>query len=287
MEKEVRAMLDKGEKVTLIAKLSNNFIDYNHTYKLLTINEYDRFLIRNELNLKETWLNLEHLDKYFKLKQPKDPKELIGRKVKGFRFKDGSCGLRYQDFFEQYVGEIGIINSISPYGTDNYVIKFDNGKKFIYPSDQIEAHLLPEKKTKKERIEELENLYQKLEEKFEAFCSEFSEKVVASQHSNNISATEGISGAFSYAIDSAQKQAPEFWYVDIVEEKDSELLPKFKEWYLKKAELSGFAKNWSVMGYAGRKNDNGYDREDNAEDFKNSDKMQKITLNEWNKWFNK
>lgn len=137
---------------------------------------------------------------------------------------------------------------------------------------------MKKKKTKKERIEELEKRIEQLEEKL-------SKRVATSQQANNISATEGISGAFSYAIDSAQKQAPEFWYVDIQKEKDSELLPKFKEWF-NKVTGGGFEFIFPLYGYSGWNSNNGYDCHGYCWGA-NSDKMQKITLNEWNHWFNK
>jgi len=127
-----------------------------------------------------------------------------------------------------------------------------------------------EKKTKKERIEELEKRVEQLEKAIEIGMKELSKL------------TDPKFNRFSQP----EKQAPEFWYVDIVEEKDSELLPKFKEWFLEKAEFEWlFGSN--NYGWSNSPSRNGYQATDILEDFVNSDKMQKITLNEWNNWFNK
>jgi hypothetical protein len=88
-------------------------------------------------------------------------------------------------------------------------------------------------------------------------------------------------------IKESEKQAPEFWYVDINEEKDSELLPTFKEWFSKKVEFR-MSFDYSYYGYSNRGNYDGYDWVTYTRGWEgNSDKMQKITLNEWDTWFNK
>lgn len=332
MEKEVRAMLNKGEKVTLVAideckmNWGENALILGKEYDVQSINDNCTIFIDTEIEFSMPF-RIKDIHQYFKLKQPKDPNELIGREAKGFRFE----GSEYVDSMDKYIGEVGIIESYCSKEND-YRVEFKD-EYWYYPADQIEAHLLPEKKTKKQRIEELESLYKKLEEKFETFCSEFSKKVATSQQVNNLSATEGISDAFSYAIDSVQKQnledaksmvndkdelwnffknehclnlldseiediihevnkyqqqkqAPEFWYVDIVEEKDSELLPKFKEWFDRAAKVSWNFDN-NFYGYCGSVIYDGYYTHDILDYFENSDKMQKITLQQWNQWFNK
>jgi hypothetical protein len=87
-------------------------------------------------------------------------------------------------------------------------------------------------------------------------------------------------------IKESEKQAPEFWYVDIQEEKDSELLPTFKEWFDEKVE---FRINFEYYkyGYSGAGHYDGYDWVTTRDWEGNSDKMQKITLKEWDSWFNK
>ncbi len=89
---------------------------------------------------------------------------------------------------------------------------------------------------------------------------------------------------------------PEFWYVDIQEEKDSELLPTFKEWFSKKVNFK-INFDYSYYGYSNCGHFGGYDWVTTrywegdlvtARNWEgNSDKMQKITLKEWDSWFNK
>jgi hypothetical protein len=140
--------------------------------------------------------------------------------------------------------------------------------KLKQPKDPNE---LPEKKTKKERIEELEKRVEELEKAVKIGMDELT-KIT----------TLRINGK----IKESEKQAPEFWYVDINEEKDSELLPTFKEWFDEKVE---FRINFEYYkyGYSGAGHYDGYDWVTTRDWEGNSDKMQKITLNEWNNWFNK
>jgi hypothetical protein len=140
--------------------------------------------------------------------------------------------------------------------------------KLKQPKDPNE---LPEKKTKKERIEELEKRVEELEKAVKIGMDELT-KIT----------TLRINGK----IKEPEKQAPEFWYIDIREEKDSELLPTFKEWFLKKINTRiDFIH--SKYGFSGSRKFNGYDWISIRGWEDNSDKMQKITLNEWDTWFNK
>jgi hypothetical protein len=70
-------------------------------------------------------------------------KNLIGRKVKGFKFEDGkySC-LRYSDAMDKHIGEIGVINTYND-GTGNFEVHFKDDF-FYYPGELIEAHLVDE-----------------------------------------------------------------------------------------------------------------------------------------------
>lgn len=255
MKKEVRA----GE--TVIIKENGLFFEKGTELIIDEVTEEKIYLKQDENHSIIFQLLIKDFDKYLEIKQPKDPNKLIGRKVKGFRFENEpklSCAYTYE--MDNYINLIG---EIKKYDVDSYKVRFEDNY-FWYPADQIETHLLPEKKTKKQRIEELES-----EVKLLISRVEFLEKRYL-----NIS----------------EKQAPEFWYVDIQEEKDSELLPKFKEWFVDK---SGW--NWDFnhnpfdnlfFGFSGCEENNGF--EPKYEDwYSNSDKMQKITLNEWNHWFNK
>ena len=77
-------------------------------------------------------------------------KNLIGRKVKGFKFERGV--ILYPPLTDKHIGEIGKIKSI---GDDYVLVQFKDGY-WRYPLDQIEAHLIPEVTTE-EAIELLES----------------------------------------------------------------------------------------------------------------------------------
>ena len=63
---------------------------------------------------------------------------LIGRKIRGFKFKDKSP--KFQDSMSVHIGEIGEINSVLD---DRVLIEFE-GVSWYYPLDLIENHLIPE-----------------------------------------------------------------------------------------------------------------------------------------------
>ena len=64
-------------------------------------------------------------------------KNLIGRKIKGFKFEDG-----YNSEMDNHIGEIGTITHVRR----SYCrVQFENGFCY-YPTDQIEQHLIDEKK---------------------------------------------------------------------------------------------------------------------------------------------
>lgn len=71
MEKEVRAMLDKGEKVTLVAidEQGNHFIG-NKNYTIDGIYK-DKAVIKSELNSIH-FFNFDELHQYFKLPSKED-----------------------------------------------------------------------------------------------------------------------------------------------------------------------------------------------------------------------
>jgi hypothetical protein len=267
MEKEVRAICEryrKGEELIFISKVNSHLLKMGEEFLIYRIEVDDNNVFRNKFYLKSKCdkksfsVESQELINLFELKQPKDPNELIGRKVKGFRFED-SKKIKFDSFKSFYIGKKGVIYHFH-YHSNSYSIKFEDGNRYLYPADQIEQHLLPEKKTKKERIEELESEVKLL-----------------------ISRVEFLEKRY---LNIPEKQAPEFWYVDIVEEKDSELLPKFKKWYLKKINTRiDFI--YSKYGFSGWRSFNGYDWISIRGWEANSDKMQKITLNQWNNWFNK
>jgi hypothetical protein len=67
----------------------------------------------------------------------KNPEELIGRKVRGFKFKK-----YWNKEMINYIGEIGIIKKHFEHNNMMYV-SFEN-RNWAYPADQIEAHLVDE-----------------------------------------------------------------------------------------------------------------------------------------------
>jgi len=74
-------------------------------------------------------------------------KNLINRKVRGFKFESG-----YYSEMDNHIGEIGTIRSVY----DNYANVDFKDDKWSYPLDQIEAHLIHEDSTQ-EAIELLES----------------------------------------------------------------------------------------------------------------------------------
>lgn len=70
----------------------------------------------------------------------KNPEELIGKKVYGFRYE--SEKVNYDpEFMELYIGKIGEV--IKTYRDGTCVIDFGEDY-FFYPTDQVEAHLVEE-----------------------------------------------------------------------------------------------------------------------------------------------
>lgn len=66
---------------------------------------------------------------------------LIGRKVKGFKFKNEV--IHYNNFMDKYIDQIGVIVSRGEYSS-GYRIMFDNGQEYTYPSELIEKYLIEE-----------------------------------------------------------------------------------------------------------------------------------------------
>lgn len=68
-------------------------------------------------------------------------KNLIGRKVRGFKFVD-TLGLNYDPEMDVHIGEVGTIEGFDEV-VEYYLVRFANDYWF-YPADQIEAHLVDE-----------------------------------------------------------------------------------------------------------------------------------------------
>ena len=71
---------------------------------------------------------------------------LIGKKAKGFRFKDGPG---YLSIMNKYIGDIGTIES---QGEKTCTIKFNNGNRWGYPYPEIIDHLVEEEQQSIEQI---------------------------------------------------------------------------------------------------------------------------------------
>jgi len=64
---------------------------------------------------------------------------LIGRKIKGFKFENSNIG--FSDEMNNFIGSIGKVDCVY---SDRVLVEFDFGSYFQYPLDQIEKHLIPE-----------------------------------------------------------------------------------------------------------------------------------------------
>lgn len=73
-------------------------------------------------------------------------KELIGRKVKGFKFEPFRYdGINFSEEMYDYIGTVGVIHSLVEdiKGNVNPKVRF-NGVSYTYPASLIERHLIPE-----------------------------------------------------------------------------------------------------------------------------------------------
>jgi len=80
----------------------------------------------------------------------KNPQELIGKKVKGFKFEDFYYCPSTMD---EFVGKIGTVELILQ-DNNRVLVDFGNSDSWIYPADQIEAHLVEDEETIKEEIKQ-------------------------------------------------------------------------------------------------------------------------------------
>jgi hypothetical protein len=68
--------------------------------------------------------------------------ELIGRTIKGFAFGNRVYDdLAYNSKMNNYIGKIGTILDIRGIKSNRYVVKFEDGKTWLYPVELIESHL--------------------------------------------------------------------------------------------------------------------------------------------------
>lgn len=68
--------------------------------------------------------------------------ELIGRKVRGFKFDTGLSGIRFAPEMEEYVGKVGTITDQNLHGHTR--IRFEDGESWSYPTSEIRKHLIHE-----------------------------------------------------------------------------------------------------------------------------------------------
>lgn len=66
---------------------------------------------------------------------------LIGRKIKGFKFESTITGINYYRHMDRYNGQVGTIEAFG----DNYVyVEFKDTTQIYYPIDQIQPYLIKE-----------------------------------------------------------------------------------------------------------------------------------------------
>jgi hypothetical protein len=91
MEKEVRAICEryrKGEELIFISKVNSHLLKMGEEFLIYRIEVDDNNVFRNKFYLKSKCdkksfsVESQELINLFELKHPKDPNELIGRKVK-------------------------------------------------------------------------------------------------------------------------------------------------------------------------------------------------------------
>jgi hypothetical protein len=58
----------------------------------------------------------------------------LGDRAKGFKFENGTDGVRFYDEKEMFIGKIGIINSIQ---NNSFIIVFPNDRYMTYPLSLI------------------------------------------------------------------------------------------------------------------------------------------------------
>jgi len=69
-------------------------------------------------------------------------KDLIGKKVRGFKFENNPDWVQYIPEMDVHIGEVGTI--VEHYeGIDTYGVQFNNCY-WVYPAELIEPHLVEE-----------------------------------------------------------------------------------------------------------------------------------------------
>lgn len=89
-------------------------------------------------------------------------KNLIGRKIRGFEFKDGPG---FTTEMKKYVGEIGEI--IKPPFTQHEInirVKFSNNDSYWYPAKEALSHLVEDEIDEKEIQKNLTEIFNKIKD---------------------------------------------------------------------------------------------------------------------------
>jgi predicted RNase H-like HicB family nuclease len=77
--------------------------------------------------------------------------ELIGKKVRGFRFEKNKYRLHYAESMDNYIGKIGVIEEYDA-EFNSYRVKFEDGMSYHYPAERIEHHLIVEEENEKTKV---------------------------------------------------------------------------------------------------------------------------------------
>lgn len=89
-------------------------------------------------------------------------KNLIGRKVKGFKFE----GPRYSPKMDNYIGKVGVI-TVAWGGEGVYRVDFEDGDFWNYPAEEIEQHIVKENLVTRQQLDEV----------YGGVCDEWKEKI--------------------------------------------------------------------------------------------------------------
>jgi hypothetical protein len=101
----------------------------------------------------------------------KDMKDLIGRKVKGFRFNHEV--IHYGSHMDKYIDQEGTIVSYDSYGP-GYTVIFDVYSRYTYPAELIEKYLI---EITKEVIKTIEITRTQLKEIHDVACNSWKSKI--------------------------------------------------------------------------------------------------------------
>lgn len=274
MEKEVRAMLEKGEKVTLVAKTDSPILKKGEKFEIEKKGKIQYYLLSKKRALHFVVSNSE-LNELFELKQPKDPNE---KKTKKERIEE------LEKRVEQLENKRNLEDAKSMVNDKNDLWEFFNKEHNLTLLDSEIEDIIHE--VNKYQQQKQVPQFVDIDPEIGKVMNNFKPTYQAPEFLELEKTCKYCGAITNQPEELCYAKPPEFWYVDIVEEKDSELLPKFKEWFNDKSGQD-YKFVSCFYGFSNLCINNGYECGSLIEHFDNSDKMQKITLNEWNMWFNK